>query len=318
MYPMQCTPAFMQAIWGGNRLKSVLHKVYDQPKMAESWELSCHKDGLSGIANGAFAGRTLLDVLREHPDFVGTSNGGEFPLLIKFIDANDNLSIQVHPTPEGAIADLGQQSKTEIWIVMDCAPGAMLYYGFNRHVTKQEIVERAKNGSICDVLNRVKVKKGDVFHIHAGTVHAIGADLLIAEIQQSANTTFRVYDYMRKDSNGHMRPLHVEEAARTADRTPIEGRAAQSKVMEDSANVRREIVFDSQLFTTERYQINGSITLTADKVSFDALLFIEGGAHIVHENARYTAQKGDCYFIPAGMGQYDVEGSCCVLRSRVP
>lgn len=318
MYPMRCTPVFKQAIWGGNRLKTVLHKQYAQPTMAESWELSCHSDGLSGIANGVFANRTLLDVLREHPGFAGTANGGEFPLLIKFIDANDDLSVQVHPTPQSAITELGQQSKTEVWIVMDCMPGAALYYGLNRRVDQNEFMQRARDGTVCDILNRVTVKKGDVFHIHAGTVHAIGAGILIAEIQQSANTTFRVYDYMRRNDRGELRPLHIEEAARAANLAPTEGQPARPDVLNVGAQGKRECVFDSPLFTIERYDIDGAATLTAEPSSFDALLFIQGKADIVYAGTSYPAKKGDCYFIPAGMGRYDVAGRYCMLRSRVP
>ena len=197
LYPIRCIPAFRAAIWGGNKLKTVLYKQYDEPSMAETWELSCHEDGLSGVANGVYAGWLLKDILAQHPEYAGQGfeKSCAFPLIIKFIDANDDLSIQVHPTPETADTSRGQQSKTEIWVVMDAAPGAAMYYGFNRDVQRDEIQARALDGSICDVLNKVPAQQGDVFHIHAGTMHAIGSGLLIAEIQQSANTTFRAFDF---------------------------------------------------------------------------------------------------------------------------
>ena len=319
MYPMRCGPVFKQYIWGGNKLKTVLLKSYEAPDMAESWELSCHEDGMSTVLNGAFAGRRLRDILEEHPDYMGdcVEAGGEFPLLIKFLDANDKLSIQVHPTRECADASLGEQSKTEIWVVMDSVPGAALYCGLNREISQEEFKRRANEGSICEVLNLVPAKKGDVFHILAGTVHAIGEGLLVAEIQQSANTTFRVFDYNRTNELGEQRELHVEKAARAAKLTPVEGKPADIVLVEDNEAFTHEILFDSQLFFTERIAVKDRIALEATTASFEALLFIEGQGTIVHCGEAYPAQKGDCYFIPARMGHYEITGPCCVLRNKV-
>ncbi len=319
MYPMRCIPAYKQAIWGGSKLKSVLGKTYDESAMAESWELSCHTDGMSSVANGNYAGRLLKDILAEHPEYAGqcVKKGEEFPLLIKFIDANDDLSIQVHPTKETADIARGHQSKTEIWVVMDSAPGACLYYGFNRDVTREEIRSKALDGSICEVLNKVPAKKGDVFHIHAGTMHAIGSGLLIAEIQQSANTTFRAFDYMRKDKNGNMRPLHIDDAARVAITNKMDGKPADLICIAENAAYTHDILFDSPLFVTESYTIRDKATLDSTEASFDALLFMEGAGEIVYNGEAYAASCGDCYFIPAGLGSYEINGSCCVLRNRV-
>ena len=319
MYPMLCIPAYKQAIWGGNKLKSTLGKTYEEPAMAESWELSCHADGLSSIANGEYAGKRLKDILADHPEYAGqcVKEGEEFPLLIKFIDANDDLSIQVHPTKETADAARGQQSKTEIWVVVDSAPGASLYYGFSRDVTRDEIKSKALDGSICEVLNKVPVKTGDVFHINAGTMHAIGSGLLIAEIQQSANTTFRAFDYMRKDSNGNMRALHVDDAARVANIAKMGGKPADPIRLETNAAYTHDILFDSELFLTESYAIFDKAVLDSDERSFEALLFIGGAAQIRYNGESYAAKSGDCYFIPATLGSYEINGSCCVLRNRV-
>ena len=318
MYPMRCTPFSKVQSGAGNRLRTMLNKAYDPPSMAESWELSCHKDGYSGIANGPFAGQRLADVIEKYPHFVGQSGGGAFPLLVKFIDARTDLSIQVHPSQEKANLQNGEESKTEIWVTLHCQPGAIIYYGFNRTVSAEELVRRAHDGSICEVLNRVPVRMGDVFHIHAGTVHAIGAGLLMAEIQQNANTTFRVFDYMRKDASGQTRPLHVEDAARVADLTAMEGKPAPVRMVEDNAAYRREMLFDSPLFTTERIAIRSGGRLCRDETSFDALLFADGEALIRQGAHTFPARRGDCYFMPAGMGAYQIEGSCSLLRSRVP
>jgi mannose-6-phosphate isomerase len=320
LYPMRCVPAYKQALWGGNRLKSVLGKAYDGDKMAESWELSCHQDGLSAVGNGAYAGMTLARVLGENPAFMhaGAAAGERFPLLIKFIDAARDLSIQVHPTPQAADAAKGYEPKTEIWAVMDAADGASLFLGFKRRVSADELRQSARDGSVTTLLNRVEAKPGDVFHVPAGTVHAIGGGLLIAEIQQNANTTYRVYDHMRRDDRGNLRPLHIEEAVGAAELGPTTARPARAEAIERTQGYRRESVFDSPLFTTEQITLDGEAALAATGESFEALLWIDGRADILHDGARYPAQKGECYFMPAGMGQYAIAGRCCVLRSRVP
>jgi mannose-6-phosphate isomerase len=316
---MRCIPVYKQTLWGGNKLKTVLGKEYDGETMAESWELSCHEDGMSSIANGVHAGKRVFDVLAEHPEYSGDSVGpGEaFPLLVKFIDANDDLSIQVHPTKQTANEARGEQSKTEIWVVMEAEPGATLYCGFCRDVTPDELIARARDGSILETLNRVPVKRGDVFHIYAGTVHAIGKGLLIAEIQQSANTTFRVYDFMRRGKDGNLRELHIEAAARAASLAGSLSCAADQRVIKQNEAFIHSMLFDSEMFVTERYDILFKAALESTRASFDALLFVEGQASVVYRGERYAAKKGDCYFIPAGMGEYEITGRCCVLRNRV-
>lgn len=319
MYPMRCVPALKQTIWGGCRLKTELGKQYCEPTMAESWELSCHADGMSGIANGAYAGRLLKDVLNEHPQLAGecVNRGEEFPLLVKFIDANDDLSIQVHPTPETADASRNQQSKTEIWVVLQSCPGSYLYFGFNRDVTREEIRQKALDGTICEILNKIPVQPGDVFHIHSGIMHAIGSGLLIAEIQQSANTTFRAFDFMRKDASGKMRDLHIDEAARVATIWKTQAKPADVRMICDNKAYAHEMIFDSPLFCTEGYTIRSAAAFNADKRSFEALLFVDGSGVIQHAGQSYDAKKGDCYFIGANLGAYEIQGTCRVLRNRV-
>ena len=208
-------PAFKDYIWGGERLKRDWGKQTDLSPLAESWELSCHEAGPSVVASGEWAGRTLAQVLAAHPQFVGTKaeKAGEFPLLIKLIDAAGPLSVQVHPDDDYAERVEHALGKTEMWYVLDAGEGAGIYYGFKRETTLKEMKAAIESNTLTELLNWVPVKKGECFFIPAGTVHAIGAGLLIAEVQQSSNLTYRVYDYGRLGADGKPRPLHIDSVS---------------------------------------------------------------------------------------------------------
>ena len=319
LYPMLCAPVFKDYLWGGNRLQTVLHKQYQAPMMAESWELSCHPDGMSTIHNGPLAGRTLHQVLLEHPAWMGEKAQGQrqLPLLIKFIDAQKDLSIQVHPSVRTADPQKGEQDKTEIWYILSCEPDAFLYYGFNRIITPQELKERAQDGSILEVLNRVPVHPGDVFHIWAGTIHAIGKGILLAEIQQNSNTTFRVYDFGRKDKDGKPRALHIEDAARAVNYVVTDPHIDRPQTQHLPDGTQFQPVFTSDVFQTERYQITRAHAFTCTPQSFEAVLCIDGQGAIAYNGEEYAMEKGTCYFLPADLGGYQVQGACEILRSML-
>ena len=200
-------------LWGGTRLREEYGKKIDFNPLAETWECSVHPDGPSVIANGEFKGRTLAEVLKEHPEYLGSKvTNGELPVLIKFIDAKKALSVQVHPNDEYAWQHEHQNGKTEMWYVLDAAEGANLIYGFQHKVTPEILRKAVATGRLDRHLQKIKVHKGDVFYIPSGTVHGIGAGVLIAEIQESSNVTYRVYDYDRLDKNGKKRELHFDKA----------------------------------------------------------------------------------------------------------
>jgi len=255
-------------VWGGTRLKTEYGKVSDMARIAESWELSCHPDGLSVIANGEYAGRTLAECL---------GNTDNFPIIVKLIDAADNLSVQVHP------------NKAESWYILDAAPDSELILGFTRELTRGEFRERIENGTLFDVLNRVKVKKGDVFFIPSGTVHAIGKGVLIAEVQQNSNITYRVYDY------GRGRELHVNEAVETARLIPYTG----GEVCE--------------YYKAEERAVAGEVKFCADEQSFNAILVTEGEVSV----DGVTLEKGASCFIHANYGEYTVSGEARILYIKV-
>ncbi|MBR5012001.1 MAG: class I mannose-6-phosphate isomerase, partial [Clostridia bacterium] len=198
-YPLLLTPAFKDYIWGGYNLKQNYYPTSPFDKTAEAWVLSAHKDGESAVTNGELVGKTLAEAIEcfDKPLGVNSERFPFFPILIKMIDAEDNLSVQVHPDDKYALENEGGFGKTEMWYVVDHKPDACLYYGFKQDISREEFERRISDNTLTDVLNAVKVKKGDCFFIPAGTIHAIGKGMLIAEIQQSSNTTYRVYDYGR-------------------------------------------------------------------------------------------------------------------------
>ena len=205
LYPLKLNAAFKDYLWGGTRLRDEFNKQTDIDPVAESWELSCHHDGQSIISNGEFSGKTLAQYIETvGKQVIGTKapKDKDFPILIKFIDAKQSLSVQVHPDDKYALLHEGESGKTEMWYVMDATPDATLIYGFTHEISHQEFERRIKDNTLLEVCNQVPIKKGDVFFIEAGTLHAIGAGALIAEIQQSSNSTYRVYDYGRVGKDG--------------------------------------------------------------------------------------------------------------------
>ena len=223
LQPVKLIPALKDYLWGGTKLKTVYHKQSDLDTVAESWELSTHPDGQSVVASGMYTGRTLEEYIQENGCEILGSRAmkfDHFPILIKLIDARDNLSIQVHPSDAYALTHEGEYGRTEMWYILDCEEGASLYYGLKTAITQQELRQRIKDNTLLCVLNRVPVHKGDVFFIEAGTIHAIGKGITICEIQQNSNTTYRVYDYDRRDKNGCPRPLHIEQAIAVSSLRP--------------------------------------------------------------------------------------------------
>ncbi len=222
LYPFLFEPNLREVIWGGFRLKAWKGLPSDNKLIGESWEVSAIPERPSIVSNGSLAGTKIADVISSYGERVlGKSvvakYGLEFPLLVKFIDARNDLSIQVHPDDEMAMKYHGKKGKTEMWYIIDAEPGACLYAGFKERITPYEYACRVKDGTICDVLARHDVKPGDVFYIPAGRVHAICGGILLVEVQQSSDVTYRIFDYNRRDVDGNLRELHTELAAEAID-----------------------------------------------------------------------------------------------------
>lgn len=313
--PMKMTPVYQEYLWGGRRLKHEFGKADAPETTAESWELASRSDGESRTPDG----RTIAELGRSDRDgFWGSDCRSEkFPLLVKLIDAQKALSIQVHPSNETALVERGEQAKAEMWYIVDCQPQAYLYYGFSQRVTKQEFLERARDGSICQVLNRVPVAKGDVFYIQPGTIHAIGAGIMLAEIQQNSNTTLRVYDYQRLGTDGTLRPLHLERAAQVMDYTPVIPQECRANCGVSFPAFTMAEMFTCQSFRAYRIDVRESIMLLCDGRSFQHVLCVEGSGRIRTESGSYPFGRGESFFMPAALGKYEIRGRCRVLISRI-
>ena len=313
------SPAFQNYLWGGTKLRDVYGKDCDFDKVAESWELSTHPAGESKIAEGEFDGLTLNEYIAKMGKSVLGSHCAafeNFPVLIKFIDAKEALSIQVHPSDEYALQVENEYGKTELWYVMDCEPGAYLYFGVNRELTKEEFRQRIENNTVLEVLNRVDVHPGDVFFIESGTIHAIGAGILICEIQQNSNCTYRVYDYDRRGQDGKPRELHIEKALDVSRLSPSNIADQQGEARKIPGGTRKPLA-SCKYFTTEKLEVSGEMTLTAGEESFLSVIVLTGTAEISGRENTVEAKAGDSIFIPAGTGQVTVTGECQMILTRV-
>lgn len=310
---LKLKPSGKAYIWGGRRLVDEYGKECVGDVLAETWELSCHPDGPSVIADGECAGKTLQQYIDEKgKDVLGTHcrRFQDFPILIKFIDAKDNLSIQVHPDNEYALKNEGQYGKTEMWYVMDAGKDAFLYYGFKEEISREEFARRIEEDTLLEVLNAVPVQKGDVFFIKAGTIHAIGKDILIAEIQQNSNVTYRVYDFGRIGADGKKRELHIDKAVAVTNRVPI--------VKDNSCYPH---VADCDYFTVDKLNLDGNIMKKLEGVvseeSFASVLILDGEGTIANQDEVLNYKKGDSFFLPAGSGSYQIEGVCDALITTI-
>ena len=319
MYPLLLKAPVKDYLWGGNRLITDFGFETDKEIAAEAWVLSCHKDGTSTVQNGPHAGEPLTVVLADWGDGALGARAAAFPyfpLLIKLIDARDRLSVQVHPEDAYAKRVEGEFGKTEMWYIVDCEPDAQLIYGFKHGITKAEFRTRIEDNTLTEVVNFVPVHKGDVFFIPAGTLHAIGAGILIAEAQQNSNTTYRVSDYGRLGADGKPRALHIDKAVEVTETVPpMAPYGAVGEPVALSGGTLRPLA-SCDLFTAELLTLSGT-THVGVRDSFTSLLCLTGEATLTAEGCEpLTLSKGASVFLPAGMSAA-VTGEAELLCSRV-
>lgn len=304
---LKLKPACKDYLWGGEKLHENYHVESDTHPLAEAWMLSCHPDGPSVIGEGPWSGKTLNQYIQwEGRRILGTKsvNFEDFPVLVKFIDAKGDLSIQVHPSDDYALEHEHQYGKTEMWYILDCEPGAYLYYGFQKDISQEEFERRIRENTLTEVLNAVPVQKGDVFFIAAGTLHAICKGIVIAEIQQNSNVTYRVYDYGRVGADGKARALHIPQALAVTDRCPP----------------KENLDFGGHLakcdyFTVDLHENDFSGEVGMD--SFVNLLAVEGEGTVESGSETCSFRKGDSLFLSAGSGPFTVTGKCRMLSTRI-
>lgn len=318
MYPLLLKPPIKDYLWGGTKLKTDFGFETEKEIAAEAWMLSAHKDGMNIVLNGEHKGKTISEVLEIWGKSALGKNAEKFsyfPVLIKLIDAKQKLSVQVHPDDNYALLVEGEYGKTEMWYVVDCEDGAELVYGFNENISKEEFERRIKDNTLTDVCNSVPVHKGDVFFIDAGTLHAIGEGILIAEVQQNSNTTYRVSDYGRLGADGKPRKLHIKKALDvTRCEKPQIPYGNIGKVITSGKNIIRELAVCDK-FSAKLLNLNEHMNIYSSD-SFISLIVLEGNAIIKWNDGEINAKKGDSIFVPANF-KAEIKGNAEILYSHI-
>ena len=314
IYPLQFNPILKERIWGGEKLKTELNKPITSNITGESWEISTVKGDVSIIANGDLKGKSLMDVINDNPnEILGTEVyarfGKEFPLLFKYLDAREDLSIQVHPNDALAKKRHDSFGKTEMWYIMQADEDARIIVGFKENSNAAEYLENLENKTLLSILDDVKVKSGDVFFLETGTVHAIGAGLVVAEIQQTSDITYRLYDFDRVDAQGATRELHVDLALDAINYNVVQTKKEYSKDVNES-----NVVVDCPYFTTNFIPLDGNISVQKDGKSFTVYMCIDGEFEIQCNDAVYNYKKGDTLLIPAGISELIISGKASILE----
>lgn len=316
-------PSGKDYIWGGTRLKTEFGKAFLQEEpLAESWECSVHPDGPSYVASGPEKCKPLVELLAEHPEYLGTtpsvSTSGVLPILVKLIDVKEDLSVQVHPDDDYANRmENGQAGKTELWYVVDAEPGAQIVFGLNKSTTREELRRSLENGTVEHYLNHIPVQSGDVFFITAGTIHAIGKGVLVAEIQQSSNLTYRLYDYGRLGKDGKPRPLHIDKAMDVVKLFGSRPLSQPKRVLRRAEGFVHELLCSSPYFQVDRCLMNAEgIALEGLPESFRVLLCLSGEGTLKEGEEELTFRKGQTVFIPATAKDLSLSGEATFLLIR--
>ncbi|GIM29517.1 mannose-6-phosphate isomerase [Clostridium polyendosporum] len=312
MYPLKFENLYFDKIWGGRDLE-LFRRNLPEGNVGESWDVACHKNGTSVVANGDFAGMNLDNLIKKKgADLVGTKVSTEwFPLLVKLINAKESLSVQVHPNDEYAKEVEGDMGKTEVWYVVEAFPGANLVVGTKEDCTKEQFKQAIENGNLEPYMNKIFVDKGDVYFVKSGLIHAIGEGVIIAEIQQNSDTTYRVYDYDRG------RELHVEKALDVVDLNLLGKKSTGIKVERDGFN--KTYICLCKDFSLEMYDIRTEVLEMSDEERFFIFTCVEGAGQVFYKDGvPVEIYKGDSILIPASLGEYTLKGEMKLLKSYVP
>jgi mannose-6-phosphate isomerase len=314
LYPLVFEPILQDRIWGGTKLKTDLGKNIPTETTGESWELSAVQGNVSVVKQGDYAGKPLTDLLEQFPNEVlGTKVyeqfGTQFPLLFKFLDAKEDLSIQVHPNDQLAKERHNSFGKTEMWYVMQADAGSRIIVGFKERSSPEEYLDKLKNKKLIDILNEQPVQKGDVYFLETGTIHAIGAGIVIAEIQQTSDITYRIYDWDRVDAEGKSRQLHVEEALDAMNYNTTDTKKEYSKEVNKS-----NTTVDCPYFTTNYLPLEGNAEVSKDGSSFTVYICTEGEFTATVNGEAYSFKKGDTVLVPAAIKQYSLSGTATLLE----
>ncbi|MGA9637661.1 type I phosphomannose isomerase catalytic subunit [Flavobacterium sp.] len=314
VYPLQFEPILKERIWGGEKLKTYLNKPISSPITGESWELSTVEGDISVIANGDYKGLSLMDVINEYSEeLLGATVykrfGKQFPLLFKYLDARDDLSIQVHPNDALAKKRHNSFGKTEMWYIMQADPEARIIVGFKEDSNANEYLENLENKTLLSILNNVKVNEGDVYFLETGTVHSIGGGMLVAEIQQTSDITYRLYDFDRVDADGNTRELHVDLALDAINYKKTDTYKAYSNNKNES-----NTMVDCAYFTTNSIPLEGEMVVAKNGQTFTVYMCVDGAFEIEYDGMVFKYKKGDTILIPAIMDSFTLSGSASLLE----
>ncbi|MEZ0184287.1 type I phosphomannose isomerase catalytic subunit [Flavobacterium oncorhynchi] len=314
LYPLQFEPILKERIWGGEKLKTILNKPITSRITGESWELSTVDGDVSIVSNGELKGKTLMELIAETPnELLGTKVyerfGKQFPLLFKYLDAREDLSIQVHPNDKLAKERHNSFGKTEMWYVMQADADSRIIVGFKENSSKEEYLKHLKDNTLVSILDNVKAKAGDVFFLETGTVHAIGAGLVVAEIQQTSDITYRLYDFDRVDAQGNKRELHVDLALDAINYNKVN---TQKKY--DSKINTSNVVVDCPYFTTNFIPLESNTEISKSGETFTVYMCIDGSFEIEYDDFKHTYIKGDTVLIPAAARSFVLNGKASILE----
>ncbi len=322
LYPLFFTPVFKHYLWGGRNLALFGHELPDSRQVAESWEIASHADGTTVISNGHFAGKTPVEAMNILGEaLVGKNNRwaldrGLFPLMVKLLDAEQRLSVQVHPDDAYAQAHEGNElGKAEMWVVLKAKPGASIIYGFAEQTTPESFRDAVQSGTLDVLLNQVTIQAGDHICVPPGTLHAILEGAVLAEVQQNSNATYRVYDWNRTDDRGRARPLHIDKALDVINFSQINASLPQPQILEETPQIRLERLCQNQYFTTERIIFNQSAAFSGvcDGSSLEIWGILSGEAQIAGE----TVTPVRFCVLPAGLGEYTIRANANSVLLRV-
>jgi mannose-6-phosphate isomerase len=314
LYPLQFEPILKERIWGGEKLKTILNKPITSKITGESWEISTVEGDVSVVANGHLAGKSLNDLIDLNPETllgieVYQKFGKQFPLLFKYLDAREDLSIQVHPNDELAKKRHNSFGKTEMWYVLQADPASKLIVGFKENSNAADYVENLKNKTLLSILDNLTVEVGDVFFLETGTVHAIGAGMVIAEIQQTSDITYRLYDFDRVDAAGNHRELHVDLALDAINYNKIDTYKKYNKELNQS-----NTVVDCPYFTTNFIPLDGELAVNKTGETFTVYMCVEGNFELEYEGVKFKYKKGDTVLIPASLQSFSLSGKGSLLE----
>jgi mannose-6-phosphate isomerase len=310
--PLFLDPVFKERIWGGTALRTKFNYCIPSDKTGECWAISAHSHGQSVVRAGAYTGTTLGELWQNHRELFGNAQGETFPLLTKILDANADLSVQVHPNDEYAGKyENGELGKTECWYIIDCAPDAELIYGHTAE-SREQLETMIQAGQWDQLLRRVKIKPGDFFFVPSGTIHALGAGTLVLETQQSSDTTYRVYDYDRKDDKGNTRELHIDKAL-AVTQIPHVDPSFEIEGIEQANGLKISNFIESPFFSVQKWELHGQSTAISQDADFLLFSVIEGSGEMVAGEQAYAFCKGDHFILPHGFGKYVVRGDAVLI-----